>query len=176
MNHNGLTHVAVSSSLFIMVRSRIGFWNCHSVRRCIESSLTSMGRSSQSLDSSLGGDSYLIGCTGSSVVSLIEAAASEWSSVASSLTPSAFDSIASPSPFASSGAGVGCVVEIIGVPPSAPRVSSSAATSVSSGAGEDSGGGVLTGSGPSGLASGSLFKYCLRKAVCQFSRLGYARQ
>ena len=135
-----------------------------------------MGRSSQFLNS-LSGGSSLIGCTGSTVGFLKGNAASEFvvvSSVVSSLQPSDLSSFASPSPD-DSGAGVGCVVEIMGVSPSTSQVSSFNTSCSFSGAGDDSGGCELTGSGPSGLARGSLFKYCLRRVACQLSGLGYAR-
>ena len=133
-----------------------------------------MGRSSQFLGS-LSGDTSLIGCTGSTVDLLKGNAASEFvvvSSVVSSLKPS---DLSSSSPD-DSGTGVGCVVEIMGVSPSTSQVSSFNTSCSFSGAGDDSGGCELTGSGPSGLARGSLFKNCLRRVVCQLSGLGYARQ
>jgi hypothetical protein len=167
-NGNIRAHSAVSSSSFMIVLKRFTLWNCHSVKRCNESSFVSIGSVSQSLLSSWGSgwgvaavhvDSAFIS---SRLTSLGESLGRSRSTErSSSFTASAWGA----SPWRSSDEEPGIDIDSV-------LCSPSSSSSGESGAGV---GCSTTGSGPIGLRSGSRFLYCFRNDVCQFSNLTSGR-
>ena len=144
---------------------RFTLWNCHSVRRCNESSFVSIGSVNQSLLSSRGSawevyvDSTFISSRLRSLEECLGISRSTtWSS---SIKASAWDA----SPWKGSD-------DVRGIDTDSALCSPSSSSAGESGAGVES---STTGSGPIGLRSGSRFLYCFRKAVCQFSSLTSGR-